>query len=81
MSVVQKAKEEVNIKKQKEKQMKKINWKNVIEKAKTIVLIVIFTAAIAFYAGMKYQAGQDDHVSQKVDEAVKAVVSNQELKQ
>lgn len=49
--------------------MKKINWKNVIEKAKTIALIVIFTAAIAFYAGMKYQATQDAHVGQKVDEA------------
>lgn len=56
-----------------EKTMKKINWKAVSEKAKSIALIIIFTGAIAFYTGMKYQEGLDAHTNNKVSEAVKAV--------
>lgn len=47
------------------------DWKKLRETAKSVALIVIITGAIAFYAGMRYQAGQDAHTNQKVSEAVK----------
>lgn len=81
MNIIQEAKDEIKAKKKlekynkKEKHMKNINWKIVVEKTKTITLIIIFTAAIAFYAGIKYQIRQDSHVNQKVNEAVKSVVT------
>lgn len=74
-------KEDSNEQKKEKKKMNKINWKHIGEKTKSITLIIIFTGAIAFYAGMKYQASLDAHTNHKVSEAVKAAQVSQVSKQ
>jgi len=46
-----------------------INWKQLLEKAKSILLIIMITAAIAFYAGIKYQINKTEEVDNKVRQA------------
>lgn len=46
-----------------------INWKRLIEKAKSILLIIMITAAIAFYAGIQYQINKTEEVDNKVRQA------------
>lgn len=46
-----------------------INWKQVFEKAKSILLIIMITAAIAFYAGIQYQINKTEEVDNKVRQA------------
>ena len=74
-------KEDSTEQKKEKNKMKKINWKHIGEKAKSITLIIIFTGAIAFYAGMRYQSSLDAHTSHKVSEAVKAAQVSQVSKQ
>lgn len=46
-----------------------INWKQLLEKAKSILLIIMITAAIAFYAGIQYQINKTEEVDSKVRQA------------
>lgn len=46
-----------------------INWKQLLEKAKSILLIIMITAAIAFYAGIQYQINKTEEVDNKVRKA------------
>lgn len=46
-----------------------INWKQLLEKAKSILLIIMITAAIAFYAGIQYQINKIEEVDNKVRQA------------
>ncbi len=46
-----------------------INWKRLLEKAKSILLIIMITAAIAFYAGIQYQINKTEEVDNKVRQA------------
>ena len=46
-----------------------INWKQLLEKAKSILLIIMITAAVAFYAGIQYQINKTEEVDDKVRQA------------
>lgn len=46
-----------------------INWKQLLEKAKSILLIIMITAAIAFYAGIQYQINKTEEMDNKVRQA------------
>lgn len=46
-----------------------INCKQLLEKAKSILLIIMITAAIAFYAGIQYQINKTEEVDNKVRQA------------
>lgn len=46
-----------------------INWKQLLEKAKSILLIIMITAAVAFYAGIQYQINKTEEVDNKVRQA------------
>lgn len=46
-----------------------INWKQLLEKAKSILLIIMITAAIAFYVGIQYQINKTEEVDNKVRQA------------
>ena len=46
-----------------------INWKQLLEKAKSILLIIMITAAIAFYSGIQYQINKTEEVDNKVRQA------------
>lgn len=46
-----------------------INWKQLFEKAKSILLIIMITAAIAFYSGIQYQINKTEEVDNKVRQA------------
>ena len=46
-----------------------INWKQLLEKAKSILLIIMITTAIAFYAGIQYQINKTEEVDNKVRQA------------
>lgn len=46
-----------------------INWKQLLEKAKSILLIIMITAAIAFYAGIQYQINKTEEADNKVRQA------------
>lgn len=46
-----------------------INWKRLLEKAKSILLIIMITAAIAFYSGIQYQINKTEEVDNKVRQA------------
>lgn len=48
---------------------KNINWKQVFEKAKSILLIILITAGISFYAGIQYQINKMEEVDNKVRQA------------
>lgn len=52
-----------------ESKKKNINWKQLLEKAKSILLIIMITAAIAFYAGIQYQINKTEEVNNKVRQA------------
>ena len=45
------------------------NWKQLLEKAKSILLIIMITAAIAFYSGIQYQINKTEEVDNKVRQA------------
>lgn len=46
-----------------------INWKQLLEKAKSILLIIMITAATAFYSGIQYQINKTEEVDNKVRQA------------
>ena len=46
-----------------------MNWKQLLEKAKSILLIIMITATIAFYAGIQYQINKTEEVDNKVRQA------------
>jgi len=48
---------------------KNINWKQVFEKAKSILLIILITAGISFYAGIQYQINKTEEVDNRVRQA------------
>lgn len=52
-----------------ESKKRNINWKQLLEKAKSILLIIMITAAIAFYAGIQYQINKTEEVDNKVRQA------------
>lgn len=52
-----------------ESKKKNINWKQLLEKAKSILLIIMITAAVAFYAGIQYQINKTEEVDNKVRQA------------
>lgn len=61
--------------------IKKLNWAEIRRKTKTLLLVIIFTSAAAFYAGVRYQQHLDTTTHHKVSEAVKAVSLKQASKQ
>jgi hypothetical protein len=48
---------------------KNINWKQAFEKAKSILLIILITAGVAFYAGIQYQTGESAEIDGKIKQA------------
>lgn len=58
-----------NTKNTNESKKHNINWKQLLEKAKSILLIIMITAAIAFYAGIQYQINKTEEVDNKVRQA------------
>lgn len=58
-----------NTKNTNESKKNNINWKQLLEKAKSILLIIMITAAIAFYAGIQYQINKTEEVDNKVRQA------------
>lgn len=50
-------------------QKKNINWKQLFEKAKSILLIILITAAVAFYAGIHYQTNRSAEIDSKIKQA------------
>lgn len=58
-----------NTKNTNESKKNNINWKQLFEKAKSILLIIMITAAIAFYAGIQYQINKTEEVDNKVHQA------------
>lgn len=58
-----------NTKNTNESKKNNINWKRLLEKAKSILLIIMITAAIAFYAGIQYQINKTEEVDNKVRQA------------
>lgn len=58
-----------NTKNNNESKKNNINWKQLFEKAKSILLIIMITAAIAFYAGIQYQINKTEEVDNKVRQA------------
>ncbi|QHU90435.1 hypothetical protein GWK74_03000 [Candidatus Saccharibacteria bacterium oral taxon 488] len=48
---------------------KNINWKQAFEKAKSILLIILITAGIAFYAGIQYQTNKSAEIDGKIKQA------------
>lgn len=58
-----------NTKNTNESKKNNINWKQLLEKAKSILLIIMITAAIAFYAGIQYQINKTEEVDSKVRQA------------
>ena len=53
------------------KNIKKINWKKIIETIKTIVIYTAIIAGIAFYAGMKFGENNAKSQSEKIVETVR----------
>lgn len=53
------------------KNIKKINWKKVIETVKTMVIYTAIIAGIAFYAGMKFGESNAKAQSEKIIETVR----------
>jgi hypothetical protein len=49
---------------------KNINWKQLFEKAKSILLIILVTAGVAFYAGIQYQTSKTVEIDSKIKQAV-----------
>lgn len=58
-----------NTKNTNESKKNNINWKQLFEKAKSILLIIMITTAIAFYAGIQYQINKTEEVDNKVRQA------------
>ena len=58
-----------NTKNTNESKKNNINWKQLFEKAKSILLIIMITAAIAFYSGIQYQINKTEEVDNKVRQA------------
>lgn len=48
---------------------KNINWKQTFERAKSILLIILITAGIAFYAGIQYQTNKSAEIDGKIKQA------------
>ena len=53
------------------KNIKKINWKKIIEIIKTIIIYTAIIAGIAFYAGMKFGENNAKAQSEKIVETVR----------
>ena len=53
----------------------KINIKPIIEKAKTLALVIIITAGVAFYSGVQYQNSKTNEVKHQVKSAVEEIKS------
>lgn len=49
---------------------KNINWKQLFEKAKSILLIILVTSGVAFYAGVQYQTSKTVEIDSKIKQAV-----------
>lgn len=49
---------------------KNMNWKHAFEKAKSILLIILITAGVAFYAGIQYQTSKSAEIDGKIKQAV-----------
>lgn len=49
---------------------KNVNWKQLFEKAKSILLIILVTACVAFYAGIQYQTSKTVEIDSKIKQAV-----------
>ena len=58
------------IKKEKTMKNKNINWKQLFEKAKSILLIILVTSGVAFYAGVQYQTSKTVEIDSKIKQAV-----------
>ena len=53
------------------KNIKKINWKKIIETIKTIIIYTAIITGIAFYAGMKFGENNAKAQSEKIVETVR----------
>ena len=55
------------------KTINKINYKQIIEKAKSVLLIMIFTGAVAFVAGVNFEKSRQVEVDHKVQNEISKV--------
>lgn len=57
----------------KEKQMKNINWKQVLETAKTIIIVALIAGVAGVMIGINYQKSQHDMINNEVKEVVRSL--------
>lgn len=57
----------------KEKQMKNINWKQVLETTKTIIIVALIAGVIGVMLGINYQKSQHDMINNEVKEVVRSL--------
>ena len=55
----------------KEKEMKNINWKQILETLKTIVIVVLIAGIVGFTLGVKYQEQKTDQVDNRISNQIK----------
>lgn len=57
----------------KEKTMKNINWKQVLETTKTIIIVALIAGVIGVMIGINYQKSQHDMINNEVKEVVRSL--------
>lgn len=61
-------KENIN---RKEKEMKNINWKQILETLKTITIVALVTGVVGFMLGIKYQEQKTEQVDNRISNQIK----------
>ena len=55
----------------KEKEMKNINWKGILETVKTITIVVLVAGVVGFMLGVKYQEQKTEQVDNRISNQIK----------
>ena len=55
----------------KEKEMKNINWKGILETVKTITIVALVAGVVGFMLGVKYQEQKTDQVDNRISNQIK----------
>lgn len=55
----------------KEKEMKNINWKGILETVKTITIVALVAGVVGFMLGIKYQEQKTEQVDNRISNQIK----------
>lgn len=55
----------------KEKEMKNINWKGILETVKTITIVALVAGVVGFMLGVKYQERKTEQVDNRISNQIK----------